>query len=76
MNQARFVRGLAAVVLVVGGGLLWRAIQNPICAGFGGGCAPDIAYLIPGALAVLLGVALFGWSYRHHVSGRPAGTEL
>lgn len=68
MNQSQFLQGLAGLVVFAGVGLIWRAIQNPLCAGFGGGCAPDIAYLVPGTVALSLGVALFLFTHQQRLS--------
>lgn len=69
MDQDRFLQGVVILCVLGGGVLIWHAIQNPICAGFGGGCAPDIAYLAPGVGTVLLGVGLLVFSYRHRLPG-------
>lgn len=69
MDWNRVLQGLVILCVFGGGVLIWHAIQNPICAGFGGGCAPDIAYLAPGVGAVLLGVGLLAFAYRHRLPG-------
>lgn len=57
MELAR-VRQVLGGISIGGGTIsLWLAFERQMCLG-GGGCAPNIVYLVPGVLAVLVGVGL------------------
>ena len=55
------------VFSVIGGSIsIWYSFQRQMCAMVGGGansCSPNIVYLIPGVLAVLIGISLMGMLY-------------
>lgn len=56
MELAR-VRQVLGGISIGGGTIsLWLAFERQMC--LGGGCAPNIVYLVPGVLAVLVGVGL------------------
>ncbi len=63
MNSSRVLQGFGGLSLFLGCLSVWYAFQRQMCSG-GGECAPNIVYLIPGVLAVLLGVSLAVFAYR------------
>ena len=57
MNWFRVPQALGAICTGGGGIAIWYAFQRQMCTG-AGSCAPNVAYLIPGVLAALLGLGL------------------
>ena len=57
MNWSRVLQGFSGLSLVLGCIAVWYAFQRQMCA-MSGECTPNIVYLVPGVLVVLLGVSL------------------
>ena len=69
MNWIRLLQGLGALGVVGGCIAIWYAFQRQMCTMVAGGtnqCAPNIAYLIPGILATLVGISLIVFLQRRN----------
>lgn len=73
MNWLRYLQGLG--VLSIGGGsvAVGYAFQRQMCTmvGFTSSCIPNIVYLIPGLLAIFIGIFLFGFVVRRSSATTP-----
>lgn len=79
MNWIRILQGFGALGIAVGGIAIWFAFQRPTCTTVAGGpdqCGPNVAFLIPGALAALIGLTLLALvrGYNQHDESQIAGT--
>ena len=71
MMWVRALPGFSGLSTLFGCIAVWYAFQRQMCAGTGE-CAPNVVYLIPGPLAILIGVALAVFTYRRHHSENSA----
>lgn len=73
-----FLAGCGVLSLLAGSIAIWYAVQRQMCTMVGGGaedCAPNIVYLIPGVLAVLVGVGLVAVRYRRKQTAGPSNAR-
>ncbi len=71
MEWHRLGQGFGVLGIVGGSIGVWYAFQRQMCTMVAGGpdhCAPNIVYLVPGVLAVLIGFGLLVFLYRRQRS--------
>ena len=76
--RTRLLQGVGTLSVVGGTIAIWYAFQRQMCTNVAGGansCAPNIAYLLPGVLAVLVGVGLFAGIARRDGFGKQPSDE-
>lgn len=71
MRWIRALQGFSGLSTLLGCVAVWYAFQRQMCTGTGE-CAPNVVYLIPGLLAILMGVAIVVLTYRRRHSDNPA----
>lgn len=69
MYSTRLFQAIGTLGIVSGSILIWYAFQRQMCLMVGGPgdhCSPNIVYLLPGILIVLVGISLLVFSHRRN----------
>ncbi|MFH5800386.1 hypothetical protein [Haladaptatus sp. CMAA 1911] len=78
MNRLRLLLGIGTFGVVGGGLSIWYGFRHQMCTAAGdvqNQCGPNILFLIPGIILVLIGIGLLLMAYQHDSSSRSSNVD-